>query len=411
MHDDRKGMRKAASDKAKRLTSADPHQKVDASSWTPPEPIDADVKTGLRPISPRQFKRGGKVAHMEGAKAHHHAGRKMRKSGGRALTADSLINRNVKEANEQREGKKHVGAMKRGGMAGHPDVAEDKALIKSMIKPSALRGKKARGGAEADFAKRNEGKDEIGQMLSNMSANPPMESSKAKADVVPMPKAVPGRPKVTAEKLPPGFVGHKDGGKIKWIQGAIKHKGALHKALHVPAGENIPAKKLEKAAHSDNPHVAKMANLAKTLKRMPHADGGHADHDEDCRCKKCWGGAAEIKGDRVARKSGGRAKGAKTHINIMIAPHSKDDRMGPPMPPPAMARPIPTPAPAPMGAGQMGGMPLPPTSAMPMRPPMGGMPMGRKNGGRTIHVIDHAAGGGLGRLEKIKAYGHKARGS
>jgi len=35
--------------------------------------------------------------------------------------------------------------------------------------------------------------------------------------------------------------------------------------------------------------------------------------------------------------------------------------------------------------------------------------MGRKHGGRTMakteHVIDHAAGGGLGRLEKIKAYG------
>jgi hypothetical protein len=36
--------------------------------------------------------------------------------------------------------------------------------------------------------------------------------------------------------------------------------------------------------------------------------------------------------------------------------------------------------------------------------------MGRKTGGRvhTTHVIDNAAGGGLGRLEKIKAYGYKA---
>jgi len=32
-------------------------------------------------------------------------------------------------------------------------------------------------------------------------------------------------------------------------------------------------------------------------------------------------------------------------------------------------------------------------------------PMGRKSGGKVEHVIDHAAGGGLGRLEKIKAYG------
>jgi hypothetical protein len=54
----------------------------------------------------------------------------------------------------------------------------------------------------------------------------------------------------------------------KWIQKAInpKHKGALHKALHVPEGEKIPSKKLAKATHSKNPKVAKMANLAKTLR-------------------------------------------------------------------------------------------------------------------------------------------------
>lgn len=54
----------------------------------------------------------------------------------------------------------------------------------------------------------------------------------------------------------------------KWIQGAIKHPGGLHKALHVPQGEKIPEQKIEKAAHSDNPHVAKMAHLAETLGRF-----------------------------------------------------------------------------------------------------------------------------------------------
>ena len=56
------------------------------------------------------------------------------------------------------------------------------------------------------------------------------------------------------------------GGGKKWIQGAIKHPGALHKALHVPAGQKIPAAKLEKAAHSKNPTMRKRAALAKTLK-------------------------------------------------------------------------------------------------------------------------------------------------
>ena len=54
----------------------------------------------------------------------------------------------------------------------------------------------------------------------------------------------------------------------KWIQGAIKKPGALRKALHVKAGENIPASKLKKAEHSKNPTLKKRANLAETLKKM-----------------------------------------------------------------------------------------------------------------------------------------------
>jgi len=56
----------------------------------------------------------------------------------------------------------------------------------------------------------------------------------------------------------------KGGGQ--WIQGAIKHPGALHKELGVPQGEKIPQKKLAKAASSDNPKLAKRAKLAETLK-------------------------------------------------------------------------------------------------------------------------------------------------
>ncbi len=51
-----------------------------------------------------------------------------------------------------------------------------------------------------------------------------------------------------------------------WIQGAISHPGGLHRALHVPQGQNIPAGKINKAAGSSNVHLARMANLAKTLK-------------------------------------------------------------------------------------------------------------------------------------------------
>jgi hypothetical protein len=63
-------------------------------------------------------------------------------------------------------------------------------------------------------------------------------------------------------------VAKASGGSVKWIQGAIKHPGALHKSLHVPEGEKIPAKKLAKAAHSENPTLAKRARLAQTLGKL-----------------------------------------------------------------------------------------------------------------------------------------------
>ena len=53
-----------------------------------------------------------------------------------------------------------------------------------------------------------------------------------------------------------------------WIQGAIKHPGALRKAAKVKAGQKISAKKLTKLAQSKNPLTRKRANLAKTLKKL-----------------------------------------------------------------------------------------------------------------------------------------------
>ena len=56
--------------------------------------------------------------------------------------------------------------------------------------------------------------------------------------------------------------------KKKWIQGAIKHPGALHKELGVKEGKKIPEKKLKKAEHSKDPTTRKRAHLAETLKKM-----------------------------------------------------------------------------------------------------------------------------------------------
>ena len=113
-----KKARAALKEKAKRLGADRPTQKVDSSTFTPPELLNADVKTGLRPLSRRAYKSGGKV---QGECAPMRADRKQRKAGGKAESpasyANAKINRNVKSANEEREGIKHVGGMKTGGRA------------------------------------------------------------------------------------------------------------------------------------------------------------------------------------------------------------------------------------------------------------------------------------------------------
>lgn len=48
------------------------------------------------------------------------------------------------------------------------------------------------------------------------------------------------------------------------------HKGRLHKALGVPQGQPIPAKKLSKALDSKSPAVRKEANFAKNAKGFKH---------------------------------------------------------------------------------------------------------------------------------------------
>jgi hypothetical protein len=109
-----KAARAAMKAKANRMGGkGEPRAKVDASSWSPPEMMNTDMKTGMRPISRRAFRKGGKV--IEGSPTAMRADRKQRKGGGRSLVTD-LINRNEKKANKAREGgDKHVGGYAKGG--------------------------------------------------------------------------------------------------------------------------------------------------------------------------------------------------------------------------------------------------------------------------------------------------------
>jgi len=110
--------RDKAREKVERLTRVGPG-KVDASGWREPMGMQANVQTGPRPISRRQFKRGGKVF---GEVAKVNAGRAPRKSGG---VASPWGNLDTKEENESREGPKHIGGMAKGGV---PDAMVNRAM-------------------------------------------------------------------------------------------------------------------------------------------------------------------------------------------------------------------------------------------------------------------------------------------
>lgn len=53
----------------------------------------------------------------------------------------------------------------------------------------------------------------------------------------------------------------------KWIQEAVKNKGALRKAMKVKKGQTIPAAQLEKAAKKPGV-TGQRARLAQTLKKL-----------------------------------------------------------------------------------------------------------------------------------------------
>lgn len=55
----------------------------------------------------------------------------------------------------------------------------------------------------------------------------------------------------------------------KWIQSAIKHPGALHREMGIPAGKKIPAKRLAAAAKKGG-KLGSRARLAETLKKIHH---------------------------------------------------------------------------------------------------------------------------------------------
>jgi len=91
-----------------------------------------------------------------------------------------------------------------------------------------------------------------------------MRTSRGMGDIAPskMPKG-----KVKPRRDNTDFTQYAKGGKVNWIQDAIKKPGSLRKSLKVKAGEKIPAGKLASAAKKSG-KIGQRARLAQTLKKL-----------------------------------------------------------------------------------------------------------------------------------------------
>jgi hypothetical protein len=379
--------REALKAKARKMATGS-DQKVDASSWTPPGPMKADVKTGMRPISRRAYKTGGKVTGEDEAPRMD---RKPRATGGCApkAMADAKVNRNVKDANEEREGKKHVGALKTGGRAkrangGDVDDAS-KATSKSqnVSRPEynedavnkAIAGSRQKiGSGEAKAIHgllKGRTKRESGGAATTSDTKKSVDESLGKTTGSYF-KAKPNAPVGAPGTKPVGL----DKDQVERMERGYKKGGATKKAI---GGASI------------------LGGLGAGL-----AAGEFGGKDKDDKAMK--------KGGRAERKSGGRV--GKTNINIVIATKPQGGPDGTVTVPDAMRPPggIPVPVPPPGGAGgpPPGGMPMPmgpPPGAAPMGPPPGMPPMARKRGGRVFSSykdMKASASSGEGRLEKTE---------
>lgn len=400
MYEMAKKAREAMKSKARRL-AGEKDIKTDSSTWSPAPLLRSDIKTGARPIMKPSakgigesnaardtkaaigdakrgaFKSGGavkkdggildkkavgdvEVMPKRGAAQHYKKGGRIKKlSGGKLMdyikgASDSMHDLAYEDP--------EMDAIHNEGMVGHKlenrnwgiKTAVDKLKGKygASAKKSGGRIKKAGGGSDDPSY--------VGASSVTKGGKPVTRPKDLETKSQREPDVSDLYTPDQAKRLEQGY---KKGGKAKnWIAGAIKKPGALRKSLGVKEGENIPAKKLAKAAEAPG-KLGQRARLAQTLKKL------------------------------------GKKRGGSVGLTVVIA--DKGGRAAPQ----GMTAPIqPRAVPVPMGAqGSMAPPPMMPPGAVGGAPPA--VPM-RKSGGRITKVassykdMEAGAVSGEGRLQK-----------